>query len=79
MIILFIAHDEINVRANPETPGDTKLDTRFIFNVTQNLSNIIYTSYSNNELRKGRYFGSKGEHDAADYIYTVMNNMGVSL
>ena len=49
--------------------GGTGLDYNFMWNVTQNLSNIVYTSYPGNVIRKGRMFGTDGDRDAADYIY----------
>jgi len=54
------------------------LSTDLIHRVTENLSNVVYTAYDEGELRKGRAFGSKGEHAAADYIENEMNQIGLS-
>jgi hypothetical protein len=78
MTALFVIRDDINVRANSEDSGDTKLSFGLIFNVTQNLSNVIYDAYSDGELHKGRAFGSKGELYTANFIYGVMNSLGLS-
>ena len=51
---------------------DIGIDPEFIYNVTQNLSNVIFDAYNGSELRKGRAFGSKGEWFAKDIIYDVM-------
>jgi len=63
------------VKANPSSGEDLidiDLDLQFIYNVTQNLSTVIYDAYSDGELEKGRAFGTKGEHYAADYLYDVI-------
>ncbi|MCX6665703.1 MAG: M28 family peptidase [Euryarchaeota archaeon] len=77
MAALFVVHNDVNVKANPEESGDIKLDGNLIYNVTQYLSNIINTAYNNNELYKGRAFGSKGEWNASDYIKDNMNALGL--
>ena len=56
-----------------EGEGCYILSTDMIHRVTENLSNVIYTAYDEGELRKGRAFGSKGEHYAADYLYDVVH------
>lgn len=54
---------------------DIDLDLQFIYNVTQNLSNVVFDAYDDGELQKSRAFGTKGEHYAAEYLYNVMNVM----
>ena len=65
--LIIIQNDTITVAAS-EQSGDNdfilSLDT--IYRVTENLSNVIYIAYDDGELRKGRAFGSKGEHYAAE-------------
>ena len=60
-----------------ETEG-VSLDNDLIRRITENMSNVIYDAYDDNDLRKGRAFGSKGEHYAADYLYNEMVNIGLS-
>jgi len=45
------------------------LDYDFMWNVTNNLSKVVYNAYSGNDIRKGRSFGTKGEQYTADYFY----------
>ena len=55
------------------------LDVSFIYNITKALSNIIFTEYDeeNGEIAKGRAFGTKGEHRAAEILYENMSNLGL--
>lgn len=71
--IIILQTDTSTVAAS-EQGGDNGfiLSTDMIYRVTENLSNIVYTAYDDGELRKGRAFGSKGEHYAADYLYDVI-------
>jgi hypothetical protein len=59
--------------------NDSILDLQFIYNITENLSNIIFTAYDeeNGEIAKGRAFGTKGEHKAADILYKNMTKLGL--
>lgn len=54
------------------------LDYGLIRNITENLSNIIFTEYNetNGEIAKGRAFGSKGEQRAAEILYENFTNFG---
>jgi len=56
------------------------LDIQFIYNITENLSNIIFNVYdeNNGEIPKGRAFGTKGEHYAAEIIYENMTLLGLN-
>jgi hypothetical protein len=56
-----------------------KLDGDYIYNLTEALSNIIFTEYDeeNGELAKGRAFGTKGEHKAAEILYENMTDLGL--
>lgn len=63
---------------SPET--NMRLDSRFIYNITVALSNIIFNVYneSNGDIAKGRAFGTKGEHRAAEIIYENMTLLGLN-
>ncbi|HWR63047.1 MAG TPA: PKD domain-containing protein, partial [Candidatus Thermoplasmatota archaeon] len=67
-----------DVLATPD-PENIIFDYQLIYDVAQNLSWRINQSYDieHGELAKGRYFGSKGEHDAADYIAFQMGYFGL--
>lgn len=54
-----------------------KLDLQYIYNITENLSNIIFTEYDEGEIAKGRAFGTKGEHKAAEILYENMTKLGL--
>ena len=53
------------------------IDNQYIEEITEDLSDIIITSYGEGELAKGRYFGSKGEQDAAEYLADEMADLGL--
>jgi hypothetical protein len=59
--------------------NESILDLKYIYNLTEALSNIIFTEYDEEagELAKGRYFGSKGEHKAAEILYENMTELGL--
>ncbi|MFH1101186.1 MAG: M28 family peptidase [Methanobacteriota archaeon] len=62
----------MEVKAEVENQGNVHLDTQYIWNITSDLSNIIFQAYNTTELQKGREFGSKGEQQAANLIYDAM-------
>ncbi|MCK4364452.1 MAG: M20/M25/M40 family metallo-hydrolase [Thermoplasmatales archaeon] len=55
------------------------LDLKYIYNITENLSNIIFTEYNESagEIAKGRAFGTKGEHKAAQILYDNFTALGL--
>jgi len=55
------------------------LDSRFIYNITAALSNITLNEYNEEtgEIAKGRAFGTRGEHIAAEIIRRNMTNLGL--
>ncbi|MCK4364449.1 MAG: M28 family peptidase [Thermoplasmatales archaeon] len=59
--------------------GDNGLDLQFIYNLTENLSNIIFTEYNESagEIAKGRAFGTKGEHKAAQMLFENFSDLGL--
>ncbi len=65
-------------KLNLISDGNT-LDIQFIYNITANLSNIIFDVYDeeNGEIAKGRAFGTKGEHRAAEILYENMTKLGL--
>jgi len=56
-----------------------QLDTDYIYNITKSLSDIVFTEYneSNGEIARGRAFGTKGEHKAAEILSENMSKLGL--
>jgi len=74
--VIIIQNNTTNVTASePEEDSSYILSTDLIHRVTENLSNIIYTAYDEDELPKGRAFGTKGERYAADYLVSLLTNI----
>ena len=75
---IFVPNNQ-NVKADAGGGGGQEgigLDNDFLYDVTYNLSRIIYDSYLEpGDLPKGRFFGSVGEHDAAYYLNDTFNNV----
>jgi len=69
----------INQTNHSYNPEIGELDVDYIYNITENLSYIIFREYDeeNGEIAKGREFGTKGEHKAADIIYENMTKLGL--
>ena len=57
----------------------TPIDLEYIRSITQGLSDIVFSEYneSNNEIARGRAFGTKGEHKAAEILNENMTNLGL--
>jgi len=55
------------------------LDSKYIYNISKNLSDIIFTEYNESagELARGRFYGTKGEHAAAKLIADEMKKLGL--
>jgi len=66
-------------QTNIYTLKEKNFDINYIFNITAALSNIIFTEYDedNGEIAKGRAFGTKGEHKAAEILYENMTKLGL--
>ena len=64
-IFLLWPHEE-------ELIEETEFDYNFMWNVTENLSNVVYAAYENNDIPKGRAFGTKGDNFTAQYIRNCM-------
>ena len=58
---------------------DSFLDMDYIYSLTENLSYIIFNEYneSTGEIAKGRAFGSKGEHKAAQILFENFTELGL--
>jgi len=79
---LIIIQQSHEVTAHTGNQGETSLlNMSYAREVADNLSRIINTSYNQTlqekGLAKGRYFGSQGEHDAADYLSGKMQDIGL--
>ena len=63
---------------SPRSSG-IDVDVPYMYNITVALSNIIFTEYneSHGEIAKGRAFGTKGEHKAAQILYENMTQLGL--
>ena len=59
--------------------NEIELDINYIYSIVENLSNIIFTEYNESagEIAKGRSFGTKGEHKAAEILYENMTKLGL--
>ncbi len=59
--------------------NESDLDLDYIYNITKELSNIIFTEYNESagEIAKGRAYGSKGELKAAEILEENMRNLGL--
>ena len=72
-----------DIESQYQTPhsinNDFELDLQYIYSITENLSNIIFTEYNESagEIAKGRAFGTKGEHKAAEIIFDNMTKLGL--
>jgi len=66
-------------QTNGSIPNNGVLDIQYIYNITKNLSDIIFTEYDeeHGEIAKGRFFGTKGEHKAAKILYENMTKLGL--
>lgn len=56
---IVIIPDTIEVKADSGTREESSLDMNLIYSVSENLSNVIFDAYEDDELHKGRAFGSK--------------------
>ena len=69
----------MNLNESRSTTDSAEVDTQYIYNITAALSYIIFTEYnkSQGEIAKGRAFGSKGEHKAAQILFDNMTALGL--
>jgi len=69
-IIIFLPRD-INVMAEDTSEDeyiDIGIDDEYIWRILGDLCNVTYDAYDENDIPKGRSFGSKGEHYTVDKI-----------
>ena len=73
------ANNDSSYEKHSSIINESMLDVKFIYNITENLSYIIFTEYNESagELAKGRVFGSKGEHKAAEILKENMSKLGL--
>jgi len=59
--------------------NEAVLDVEYIYNITKALSDIIFTEYDeeNGEIARGRAFGTKGEHKAAEILHENLTALGL--
>lgn len=70
----------VSVKLNEEKNYEyshEQLDTDYIYNITKSLSDIVFTEYSENEIARGRSFGTKGEHKASEILKENMTKLGL--
>ncbi len=69
----------VPVHGSDEHLEPSLLDVSYIYNLTARLSNIIFTEYAeeSGELAKGRAFGTRGEHKAAEILAENMSKFGL--
>ena len=70
---VLIVNEDVDVKATAGggggDNGNYSLDYDYMwFNITENLSNVVYDAYEEGEIRKGRDFGTKGDNYTADNI-----------
>ena len=49
-------------------------DREYLWEVIDHVANVVYTSYQGDELKKGRYFGSQGDRDTANYLFLQLRD-----
>jgi len=59
--IVFVP-EKMNVKADPVDEEDINLDYDFIYDLTYNLSRVVYIAPLDHGIEKGREFGTKGEN-----------------
>jgi hypothetical protein len=52
-----------------------QLDVNYTYNITEALSYIVFTEYNDSEIARGRSFGTKGEHKAAEILAENMSDL----
>ena len=69
----------INEKEDIYLEEEIPLDISYVYNITENLSNIIFTEYNESagEIAKGRAYGTKGEHKAAEILYENFTKLGL--
>jgi len=76
LILIGVIKDNIAKADSQSSIPD--IDTDLIYTISAYLSDIINTTYDDDELAKGREFGTTGEHVAAIYLANEMKNLNLS-
>jgi hypothetical protein len=68
-----------DLKTNDLSNYEYDVDFDYIYNLTKNLSNIIFTEYNESagELAKGRAFGTPGELKAGDILFKNFTKLGL--
>ena len=74
ILIITPNYNIINAETIQPVPN---IDTNLIYNVSEYLSYIITSVYDENELAKGREFGTEGEWVAANYTADIMADLNL--
>jgi len=79
---IFVPNNQ-NVKADAGGGGGQEgigLNFSYMKEITEELSDIVYDAYNvpAGDLPKGRFFGSKGELDAKDYLLDEMDDLGLN-
>jgi hypothetical protein len=74
--VILVTPDDWKIKATSggDGEGDIGLNCSYIYEKTEELSKVIDEAYFGNDLRKGRVFGSEGEHLAKNLIKNWMEN-----
>jgi hypothetical protein len=64
--------------AGDATPPLLSLDTDYILEITEYLSETIFDAYGGDDFQKGRAFGTAGEHYARDYLFDEMDDLDLN-
>ena len=80
-VVIFNINVDVNATGEGEgDEGDIGLNFSYIEEITEELSKVIFNPnvYEEGDLKKGRYFGSEGEHYAAfNILQDEMIEMGL--
>ena len=77
IIYIPISKSSITVEKNEFEYLYNQFDVDYVFNITEALSNIVFTEYNDSEIARGRDFGTKGEHKAAEILSENMSKLGL--
>lgn len=69
--------EDQKVKTSSRDDGGIGLNFSYVEMITKNLSYVIFNAYNGTELRKGRFFGSKGERFAAKLLAKEMEDLGL--
>ena len=79
---MVFVNQNLNVKADTEEENEIEglgLDFDFMWEVAENLSNVIYTAYGVDDIPKGRAWGTLGDIWTADYIEDMMKSYKLNL